>query len=472
MAGRAKTLMSSIGFYAVSSVSARFFMFLLVPLYTFFIPPDELGYYDVCFVTVVLLMPMMTLQMREGVLRFLISEQGEERHRQVVTYVVTVLVKTSLAAIFVTGIASLIWDVRHIWFTAAFAISLAASDVFSQVYRGLGYTKTFMTVGIISSALIALISVVLIVIFNVGVEAIFLANIGGRVIAVAAAEIRKPILLRYFSAHIDCAEVGKELRRFSLPLIPSTVCLWMISSANRFFIQYLLGDFDNGQFAVVLKFSAIVETLALIFYLAWQEMAFKQYESSDRDLLYSRVLHTYVWVLAMLVIGISFGARLIYPWIIGADYQVSARYLFLLLMQSMLVLMCQFYDLGYQCAKNTKKAVPGIFAVMLLSLCCNYFLTLRFGLYGIIFTLIISYTTLLTIRVIDTRSFFRIKIFRKSWLHIAILAITGVLFFVELPIWAQITTLTAALAAMLILSPTDITILLSHLKSKFRPSAE
>ena len=87
MAGRAKTLMSSIGFYAVSSVSARFFMFLLVPLYTFFIPPDELGYYDVCFVTVVLLMPMMTLQMREGVLRFLISEQGEERHRQVVTYV-------------------------------------------------------------------------------------------------------------------------------------------------------------------------------------------------------------------------------------------------------------------------------------------------------------------------------------------------------------------------------------------------
>ena len=45
----------NLGIYAIGSVGAKLIMFVLVPIYSFFVSPEELGYYDVCFVTVTFL---------------------------------------------------------------------------------------------------------------------------------------------------------------------------------------------------------------------------------------------------------------------------------------------------------------------------------------------------------------------------------------------------------------------------------
>ena len=66
-------MLRNLGIYAVGSIGSRLMTFLLVPIYSFFIAPSEFGYYDICFAAIMLMLPLITMQLREGSLRFLLD---------------------------------------------------------------------------------------------------------------------------------------------------------------------------------------------------------------------------------------------------------------------------------------------------------------------------------------------------------------------------------------------------------------
>jgi O-antigen/teichoic acid export membrane protein len=84
MESRNKKLIKDVFIYGVGNLGAKLITFIIFPLYTFFIEPDNLGYFDNALATIFFLMPFVNLQLREGVFRFLIDEKNESNRKAII----------------------------------------------------------------------------------------------------------------------------------------------------------------------------------------------------------------------------------------------------------------------------------------------------------------------------------------------------------------------------------------------------
>lgn len=462
-------MMRAIGIYAIGSVGSRLITFMLVPIYSFFIAPESFGYYDLCFMALLVMMPFISLQLRDGAFRFLIDADSDAKRRQVVTFTVLTLLRNAAICVLIGILLSVFTHIPYMWHTIAFAVAFTFTDVVAQMLRALGHNALFATQGIICSTLIFCISVPLVAFAGMGIEGIFIGNIAARIITLLYVEFKVRIFSNYFAKNADTKLLRREIMRFSLPLIAVNVIIWGLSSGNRFFIKELIGVEANGLYAVAQKFAAILEALALIITLVWQETAIKQYDAPDRNSFFSRVLNCHVWALSALTIGISFGAKILYPWIIGPEYQASVSFVFPLVLSAMLVSVTLFLDVIYQCAKATSRQIPGLIIATAISLLGNYFLTLQWGIYGILLTLNLAYLSLIAIRAIDSRRFVRMRVTGSAIATIALLLVSLAAFYMPLPVAMQIAYLAVAVVLLLCFCPADIRRLVAsklHLKNK------
>ena len=166
---RSSKMMKDMGIYAIGNLGSKIITFLMVPLYTYYVENTaDFGYYDICLTAVFLLMPFVTLQLRDGAFR--------------------------IASFF---------QVRYLWYVLALLVAMSIQEVVSQVFRGLGNNKAFITVGILSAFFIGLFSLVFVVWLGMGIEGVFIANILARFAAVGAVELKLRTLQRFFFVKIS-----------------------------------------------------------------------------------------------------------------------------------------------------------------------------------------------------------------------------------------------------------------------------
>lgn len=426
---RGSKFVNDIGIYAIGNLGSKLVTFLLMPFYTYFISPDEYGYYDICFMVITFLMPFIMLQFRDSVFRFLVDAKDDEERKQISSIACRLMCNSSLVFIVIGVLVGFFMPIKYSMLVILLAISMSFYDVAIQVVRGLGHTKTFVSTGIITSFLICVFGILFVMILGMGVPGIFYSNILARILAILYMEIRLHVFRKYISFRLvlDRSKI-KSLLKYSLPLIPATLLMWVISSSNRFVIQASLGLEENGLFSVINKFVAILETLVYIFYQAWQETALRQYSSYDRDKFFSGIFNGFAYVVAALVIIISFGLKLNYGWLVDDAYYESVKYLFLIFVAKGLNAFCMFYELGYQCTKKTAKVLPGLMMAAGVNVALNFALVNPFGIYGIIVSMIVSYAILLLYRVYDTRNMFHVSFNKNSVLSVVLLVVSCFVF--------------------------------------------
>ena len=422
-------MLRNLGIYAVGSIGSRLMTFLLVPIYSFFISPSEFGYYDICFVVAMFAVPIISMQLRDGAFRYLLDATTDEERTKVVTFSIVSLLRNIFVCLLLGMALHLLFDIRYMWYTLVFACVFALFEVVQQMLRGLGHNKLFAGCGILSSFLIFAISVPLVVWADMGVEGVFVGNIAARLIAMLFAEWRVGVFSKFMRSNVDYNAVGREVIRFSCPLLVVNLIVIVISCANRFFIERYLGLHDNGLYAVAVKFAAILDAIALIFIQAWQETAIRQYGDTDRDAFYSKILNAYIWLLVFLVVSIPFGARIVYGHIVGAEYQESIWFVLPQCLSTAFLCLVYFVDMGYQCSKNTSRQLPCLIIALVISVATNYFFTIWWGLYGILASINLTYFFVLIYKAIDTRRYMHLLIDARSMVMLGLLAFSGVMFY-------------------------------------------
>ena len=423
-------MLRNLGIYAVGSIGSRLMTFLLVPIYSFFIAPSEFGYYDICFVVAMFAVPIISMQLRDGAFRYLLDATTDEERTRVVTFTMVAMLRNICACLVLGVAAHLLFDIRCMWYTLVFACVFALFEVVQQMLRGLGHNKLFAGCGILSSFLIFAISVPLVVWTDMGIEGVFVGNIAARIIAMLFAEWRVGVFSKFMRSNVDYKAVGREVIRFSSPLLVVNMILIIISSGNRFFIEHYLGLHDNGLYAVAVKFASILEAIAFIFIQAWQETAIRQYGDADHDAFYSKILNAYLWVLVAFVVSISYVTRLLNNYFIGVEYQDSICLILPQCLASAILNLVFFYDMGYQCSKNTSRQLPCLITALLVSLTSNYYFTIWWGLYGILASINVTYLFMLVYKMIDTRRYMKLRIEPRSVAMLGLLLLSGAMYYV------------------------------------------
>ena len=427
--GRNKKLFKDILIYGAGSLGAKLITFILFPVYTFYIAPADLGYFDISLSFIFFIIPFINIELRSGVFRFLIDNHDENKRKAVISSSYNVIATmTIIASLLFAGI-SIITDIRCGTYILGLLIIMSFYEVQIQIVRGLGHTKLYVGCGILSSILILLFSIIFVIILRWDIEGIFLANILARLLVIGFIEIRLSVVVKYFSLKIKDKETGKALLKYCLPLILTVSFLWTISNSHRIFINHYMGLDEVGLFAAALKFAVIIEILSYIIFQAWQETSVLQLEAKDRDKYYSTVLSSYLLVLTGLVITLSFFLKTFYPIFVEAQYAGSAIYLYLLCVAGIGDALMAFMTALFQAKKNTMKMLQITILTSITSIALHFLLIKYSGLMGAAIAYALSYLLMFVYYFIAARKNFKIIFSVQSLIISAVLIIGGGLIF-------------------------------------------
>ena len=120
---------------------------------------------------------------------------------------------------------------------------------------------------------------------------------------------------------------------------------------------------------------------------------------------------------------------------------------------TMLFAIAAFLDMGYQCARDTARTLPTIILASIVNVVMNYFMVQKFGIYGVITTSIVTYGVLLAYRLHDMRRYFKLKLYRLTWIPIFITVISSIAFHICNIWWQDIIYVTIMLSLLIIAIP-------------------
>ena len=334
-----------------------------------------------------------------------------------------------LVTLLVAVVLALFTHIDYLGYTVGLLIAMSLQEVYSQVFRGLGNNRAFVMVGILSALGIGVFSVIFVAYLHWGIRGIFLANIIARLLALLLVEAKVRLITRHTSWNIRIGKVGRDIIRYTLPLLPGSLCWWLTGSSDRLFVTHFLGLDVNGVYAVAIRFTGIINTLAIIFYQAWQETAILQYHSPDRDRFFSRMFNSYIFLLGIILVGYVFLLKVNYGWLVAPQYHQSLNYIYPLGLSAVLFALSAFFDMGYQCAKDTSRTLPAIVLSAVINVILNFLLIKPLGVYGVILTQVITYTVLFTYRWHDMRRYFVLKSSSRSLVPVIVMLLSAIPFY-------------------------------------------
>ena len=454
---RKKKFIKDFGVYSVGVFGSNIITFLMIPLYTYFVEkPSDYGYFDLCLQVCMLLIPVVTLQLRDGAFRFLLETQDHTERTRIVSFVYRTIAHTIVLTVLIALIISLFHPIRYLWYIVVLLIAMSIYEVLIQVSRGLGNNKAFVSAGIITSFSIGFFSLVFVAWLGWGILGIFLANIIARLLAIIIIEFWMKTFRFFFSLNIDWKKISKEIIKYSLPLIPVTLCSLLPPMSDRLFIKYFLGLGATGNYAIAVRLSGIIHSISIIFYQTWQENAIQQYNSPDRDKFFSNVFNGYIFTLSIVLIGYIFIIKMCYPFLVAPNYQSSLMFLLPVGISWVMIAISNYFYIPYQCAKDTKSAVPSVVILATTNILLNFFLVPLIGVFGVIVTSIVGYLLVTIYLWFNTKKIITLHFYPNTYVPVFVILISLIPFYYNTTIYADTIFIIIATTINLMALPKDI----------------
>lgn len=109
MKERSKFLFKNMGILTISNFSSKILVFLLVPLYTSVLTTSEYGIYDLIISTVSLLFPILTLNITDAVMRFLMEKNSDKNNIAMIGVKYILLSSVLIAAVLCVNGRLYVW---------------------------------------------------------------------------------------------------------------------------------------------------------------------------------------------------------------------------------------------------------------------------------------------------------------------------------------------------------------------------
>lgn len=401
-----RNLISNTVLFGISTFGARFLTFLLTPFYTRVLSSAEYGITDLLIQTGNLIIPIASVGIANGVIRY-----GLERSSNKASVFTTGILVT-LAGFFVLALASPLLDQLtflsgYVRLVLLYVLAANLHSICNQFARALGHVRLFALDGILRTVLTILLNILLLAVFPMGAAGYVLANVLADGIAAvfvfsAAKEWR---YLRLSS--LSRPEAGRMLR-YSAPLVPSTLCSWIINISDRYLIALLIGSAATGIYAVSNKVPNILMNVAGIFTSAWQLSALAEQPKAEKERFFSNVYAVYSAIAFVTASGVILTARLSTRLLAAPEYYEAWRYVPVLTLATTFACLGSFLSSIYMVEQRSTATLVTTMLGAACNLAGNFFLIPLWGSMGAAVSTLFSYILIFTVRALHTRSMLRI----------------------------------------------------------------
>ena len=312
-----KRFAKNIGYYTLGTFATRLLQFLFVPLYTKYISTGEMGTYDYILACVSVALPVLFQSIWEGAFRFVIEAKGHERATLATCskYLLTLTLGYSVIFCVIT----FLFQTKYAIYILLYGIGQVGSSYWLFSARALKENKLYAVSSLISSSVSIILNFVLILIFSLGIDALFIASISGTLVMVAVMEFKLRLLKDIPKYDFDKALLIKIIK-YAIPLAINTISWWLMSSCNSIIITTTVGVENNGIYSMALRFGSILSIFTSIVTLAWQEEAFRTYGEKEQDEYFNKVLSLLTKILLGGVVVLTPATYILYKFFVFGDY--------------------------------------------------------------------------------------------------------------------------------------------------------
>ncbi len=230
-------------FYGIGWASVSLSGLILLPIYTHFLSPEELGILELCSVIIALAAIFSTCSLSRSLLERCLHETSESGRslwlRRAVT--LTFLTTSGVSAVFLLGrpLWSFWEGMDPVWVLSLVIACVLWVESFLPIpknyFRAKDQSGRFAMLNFAQGVLtVTLITLTVYLLSEKKVEGILWARAGAvaLTLGLAAGMTYKSLIGSY------ALSGSKMLFRFALPLIPTTVAILILDSSDRFFLTY------------------------------------------------------------------------------------------------------------------------------------------------------------------------------------------------------------------------------------------
>ncbi|MEE4312451.1 MAG: flippase [candidate division KSB1 bacterium] len=424
--------------YGVGHILSRFIGFLLLPIHTNYILPDEYGVYVLGYAFIPFAAIFYSFGINSAQLRFYINaEEKAEKDRIFGTsFLATLFISTAFSLsllIFSDQVSGLVFgSTNHadlVRLSAGILTFDALSLLLFNILRAEEKSVQFIVYSTVNILLNITLNIILIVGLNKGIDGIFTANL---VASVVTCLILAFTNISAFKTTFSRQTLA-ELFNFGLPIIPSTLAMIILTVIDRFIIKKILGNEAVGIYGAGYKLGMFMSLLVTGFRYAWFPFSLSTASEDDAKEIFAKVLTYFIFICTAVFLAISlfipeiirfkiFGLTLF-----GEEYWTSASIVPLILASYIFYGIYLNFQIGVYLNNKTTYLMLSGGAGAILNVALNYILIPRMGIMGAAYATLVSYVFMAFLFYAMAKHLYPVK---YEWWRIIKVMVTGFLLFV------------------------------------------
>ncbi len=396
--------------FTINSFGTKIISFLLVPLYTYVLSSEDYGTVDLVTSAVSLLVPILTVNIQDAVLRFSLDKNEDKKE------IISVGIKQNIyGGIILAVILILLSKLDILKLEDKYLAFLFGYYLFTGLYNSISmYLKAKDKIGVLvisglANTLIAcMLNIVLLLFVKMGIDGYMIANIAGIIVAVAimffAGEVFRDISLK------TQKKVARQMILYCLPLVFNSVAWWINNASDKYVLTIFCGVAVNGIFAVAYKMPTILSTIQNVFYSAWSISAITEFDKNDSDgflgnmyTLYSCVSIIGCSVIILLNIPL---ARILY----AKEFFSAWEFVPFLMLGAVFNGLALFEGCLFTAVKKTKEVSYTTLVGAGVNFCVNIVLIKTIGPIGVSIATMMGYFTTWVIRTWRVQEIVKLKV--------------------------------------------------------------
>lgn len=424
---REKSLVKNTIILSVGNIIPKLTSFIVLPILTGYLTKTEYGTYDLITILCSLFLPAVTLQIQTAAFRFLIEEKNNEKNKKdIITNILIFLVPVSIVALLILFFILYKYSIVSRVFISLYFFLDIIYGACGQIARGLLKSKVYAEGSIISSIINLILTVLLVYVLKMGLNGVLICMCFSMLIPTIVI-MKKIKLFKFFDIHCYSKDVLKKLLKYSWPMVPNSMSMWIMNASDRLVITLFLGIEANAIYAVAKKIPNILSIAQSTFTMAWQESASLASNDDDSNTYYSKMFDIVFCMMSSVMICILAAMPILFMILIRGDYQEAYNQMPILILGMFFFSISSYLGGIYIAQKKTKSVGITTLISAVINLVTNLLLVKFIGLYAASISTLISYVVLVIYRMININKYVKLQYnSKKIFLIILILILASI----------------------------------------------
>lgn len=477
-----KSLASDSLVYGVAGVITRFLGILLTPLYTRVYDPEDYGIFGLINNGYALITIILIFALDNSTARWFYDSKEYQKRKSVINSWLWFYFFFSLAAgvllFFTAGVWSdLLFDglAESITYIRLLAFNLpivVLSVVATKILRFEKKAKHTVFLTFLQALVLILTNFFFVLLLEQGLMGAFIAKL---VTSIIIAPVAFYMIKSWVgSIHYFSLKLWRQMVKYSLPFVPASVAIWIISLSGIFFLNEFVSKDEVGLFQIGFAVASFAGLITASFQQAWAPFAYSILGTENSKKTYAQVLMIYILFAGTGVLLISIFSMEALMIIATPSYYGASHVASILTFSTLFMGLTSIADLGSSIAKKTAPLgiIYSFSAVLLVGF--NFLLIPRLGKEGAAIAICLSQSvTPLLVFIVSQKYYYIPYDFKKAiivFLFMAIVAFFGSLIqfqSIVVTVLAKIILLGFFVLGLFLFFKTEFMVILNHFKVRF-----